>query len=188
LDNNNIRTFISVDVTNNDAIQELQHKLSFHAKWNSLKIKPVEKQNLHFSIIFLGQIDLETVNKIKCRLSGLQFEPIRIIYTGLGVFPSHDFARIIWIGTDEEGRKKLIGLAEKVISSIRDIGFIPDKPFTPHVTLFRLKAGKLRIGNMLSEYNDMTFGSDVIDKIHLKRSELTTSGPIYSDLFTVYAI
>jgi 2'-5' RNA ligase len=39
----------------------------------------------------------------------------------------------------------------------------------------------------LSKYNDETFGPDVINKVHLKRSELTPAGPIYSDIFTVYA-
>jgi 2'-5' RNA ligase len=39
----------------------------------------------------------------------------------------------------------------------------------------------------LSEYDRITFGSEIIDKVHLKRSDLTSSGPVYTDIFTVNA-
>jgi 2'-5' RNA ligase len=39
---------------------------------------------------------------------------------------------------------------------------------------------------MLRKYNDISFGSDLIDRIHIKKSQLTQSGPIYSVIFTVY--
>jgi 2'-5' RNA ligase len=41
--------------------------------------------------------------------------------------------------------------------------------------------------SILSRYEDKTFGSDVVRKICLKQSKLTYSGPVYSDIFTVYA-
>jgi 2'-5' RNA ligase len=71
---------------------------------------------------------------------------------------------------------------------MEDIDFRPDKPFTPHMTLFRVKTGRLKITTeLLSEYNSMTFGSEIINKVHLKRSDLTSTGPIYTDIFTVNA-
>jgi RNA 2',3'-cyclic 3'-phosphodiesterase len=65
---------------------------------------------------------------------------------------------------------------------------MPDKPFTPHMTLFRIKKGKLKITTkLLSEFDHLSFGSDIINKVHLKQSDLTSSGPIYTDIFTVNA-
>jgi 2'-5' RNA ligase len=39
---------------------------------------------------------------------------------------------------------------------------------------------------MLAKYEDLKFGSDFIDRFHLKKSQLTQTGSIYSDMLTVY--
>ena len=182
----NVRSFISVDVSIKDTISELQNKLLMEEEWNTQQFKPVEKQNLHFSIIFLGEITPEVIGIVMSRLSGLRFQPFRVVYKGLGVFPSATYARVLWMGTDLEGGKKLTDLSQKVVSSIKDVGITPDKPFIPHVTLFRLKDGKLRAENMLTKYSNTSFGSDLVDRIHLKKSQLTQTGPIYSSMFTIY--
>ena len=180
--------FIAVDISSKDNIEKLQHKLQISAGWNTLLLKPVSKQSFHFTLIFLGEVTINTIDKIKTNLSEIQFEPIKITYTGIGGFPNSNAARVIWMGVDAEGGRKLVGLAEKVRSKMKDIDFRPDKPFTPHMTLFRVKTGRLKIATkLLSEYNSMTFGSEVIDKVHLKKSDLTSTGPIYTDIFTVNA-
>ena len=180
--------FIAVDVSSKENIEKLQHRLQISAGWNTLLLKPVSKESFHFTLIFLGEVAINTVEKIKTILSEIQFEPIKVTYTGIGGFPNSNASRVIWMGVDAEGGKKLVGLAEKVRSKMKDMDFRPDKPFTPHMTLFRVKTGRLKItSKLLSEYNGMTFGSEVINKVHLKRSDLTSTGPIYTDIFTVNA-
>jgi RNA 2',3'-cyclic 3'-phosphodiesterase len=180
------RSFISVDVSIKDNISELQNKIMLEEDWKMRQVKPVESQNLHFCIIFLGNITPMAIELLKSRLSCIIFQPFRVVYKGLGVFPNTKDARIVWMGTDIEGGKKLTNLSQKVTASIQDVAFIPDKPFIPHVTLFRIKNGILRTENMLTKYKELSFGSDFIERIHLKRSQLTPSGPIYSDIYTVY--
>jgi 2'-5' RNA ligase len=180
----NIRSFVSVDVSIKDKISELQNRIIKEEDWRMHQVKPVEKQNLHFSIFFLGEISSETVGILKSRLSDLIFQPFTVTYMGLGVFPSADKPRTIWMGTDAEGGKKLKNLSQMVVTSIKDV-VKPDKPFIPHVTLFRIKNGRLRADNMLRKYKDISFGSDLIDRIYIKKSELTQSGPIYSVMYTV---
>jgi 2'-5' RNA ligase len=183
---NGVRTFIAVDVSNKNGIEILQKELMEITRWNIQEIKPVEKQNFHFTLAFLGTVNLDTIDKIKAKLLELQFKSINVTYTGVGGFPSSNFARVIWIGVDEEGRKRLSSLAELVISKMAEIGFLL-KPFIPHMTIFRIKRGNSKLESIFSKYNDKTFGRDVIDKVQLKRSDLTPAGPIYSDIFTVYA-
>ncbi|MDQ3838974.1 MAG: RNA 2',3'-cyclic phosphodiesterase [Thermoproteota archaeon] len=180
-----IRSFLSIDVSITDKISELQNKIMSEWKWDIRQIKPVEKQNLHFSLVFLGEISPNSLEKLKLKLVNFKFESFRIAYTGLGVFPNIQNARVIWMGADPDGREKLIRLSKSVVDSIRDIGFVPDKPFIPHVTLFRLKDTRLRVQNMLRKYDNVSFGSDLVNRIILKGSELTRSGPIYSDIFIV---
>jgi RNA 2',3'-cyclic 3'-phosphodiesterase len=186
--NNSNRIFIAADASSKDTIEKLQYKVQMSAGWNSQLLKPVSKQSFHFTLIFLGEVIIESIDMIKTKISEIKFEPIKITYSGIGGFPNSNAARVIWIGVDAEGDRKLTDLAEKVRSKMKEIGFMPDKPFTPHMTLFRIKTGKLKITTkLLSEYDHISFGSDIINKVHLKRSDLTSSGPIYTDIFTVNA-
>jgi RNA 2',3'-cyclic 3'-phosphodiesterase len=184
--NNSSRIFIAADASSKDIIEKLQYKIQMSAGWNSQLLKPVSKQSFHFTLIFLGEVTIETIDIIKTKIAGIKFEPIKITYNGIGGFPNSNAARVIWIGVDAEGGRKLTDLAEKVRSKMKEIGFMPDKPFIPHMTLFRIKTGKLKITTKLSsEYDHISYGSDIINKVHLKRSDLTSSGPIYTDIFTV---
>ena len=185
---NNMRAFIAVDVSNTLAIEKLQHELVADGGWTPEQIRPVKNQNLHFTLIFLGNIRLEIIDEIKIIISEIQFEPIKITFTGIGGFPHHNFARVVWVGVDENGNQRLVSLAEQVVIKLSEIGFTPDKPFTPHLTVFRVKGGSLKIRTeILDKYGKKDFTSDIIDKVHLKRSDLTPSGPIYTNIYTVHA-
>lgn len=181
-----MRTFVSVDVSIKDIINELQNKIAMEEEWRTAQVRPVERQNLHFTLVFLGEISSATTDILKAQLSSLEFQPFSVTYKGLGVFPNSANPRIVWMGTDIEGGEKLMNLYQKVTACIRDAGLTPDKPFIPHVTLFRIKYRGPKMFKMLARYKDLKFGSDFIDRLHLKRSQLTQCGSIYSDMLTVY--
>jgi RNA 2',3'-cyclic 3'-phosphodiesterase len=182
-----MRTFIAVDISNKNAIENLQQELSDAAGWRANEVRAVKKENLHFTVIFLNEVDPVTIEKIKNKLSEINFEPIKISFSSVGGFPSSNLANVIWVGVDEEGKRKLISLAESVTSKMKDIGFTPDKQFTPHMTIFRIKRRKLRLDQILTTYSAKTFGDDTIEKLCLKVSTITRHGPSYSNIFTVHA-
>ena len=70
---------------------------------------------------------------------------------------------------------------------MEQIGFKPDKQFKPHLTLFRVKRPIGNIEEYLGKHSDLIGGSEIIDKIHIKKSELFPSGPVYSNILTVFA-
>ena len=182
-----IRSFIALEINNKQALEKLQLELSEVPYLRYHEAKPVKSENLHFTVIFLDELDLPTIEKIKNQLSELTFQPIKITYRGLGAFPNPNFANVIWVGIEEEGKNKIISLADSVISKLKEIGFRPDKPFTPHMTIFRAKKGKLSVNKILSNYSTKCLGDDVIQKLSLKSSSLTPQGPVYSDIFVVHA-
>jgi 2'-5' RNA ligase len=185
----NIRAFIALDVSNTSGIEKLQQELAYESGWGRNEASPIKNQNLHFTLIFLGDIRLDSISKIQNKLSELQFEPIKITFTGIGGFPSSNLPRVVWVGVDADGSKKLTSLAEQVVTKMSELGVRQDKPFTPHLTIFRLKSRNLKLGTeLLYKYGKKEFGSYVGDKIHLKRSDLTPSGPIYSNIFTVNSV
>jgi 2'-5' RNA ligase len=181
-----MRAFIAVDVSN-VAIVKLQNDILSTAEWNPRDVKPVEPHNFHFTVIFLGEISDHDVDRIKEMLAGFQFEPFTISYTGIGAFPNPAHARVIWVGVDSEGAQKLTALANDVVAKMSELGFKPDKPFSAHITLLRAKGRPVSASYISSKYQAGTFGSNRIDKVHLKKSELTRSGSKYSNIYTVEA-
>jgi len=181
-----MRAFVAVEGSS-IAIAKLQKEILSTMGWNPRDVKPVEPHNFHFTLIFLGEITDHDVDTIKEKLAGFQFEPFTITYTGIGAFPMPAHARVIWVGVDPKGVQKLTSLANEVVAKMSEIGFKADKPFSAHMTFIRAKGRPIGASYIPSKYQGITFGSDRIDKVHLKKSELKQSGPIYSNVYTVEA-
>ena len=173
-----MRAFVAVEISNNDvldSIKKIQNKIDIEAK-------PVNLENLHFTLQFLGEITDEISKKVIDALNTIEFSSFKINLKGVGVFPKPKFPRVVWIGIDENGGKMLIQLAKKVGKVLEPLGFSPDKPFKPHITIFRIKK---KVGDITKELDDQKmadFGIQKIISFKLKKSELTSTGPIYSDL------
>jgi 2'-5' RNA ligase len=173
-----MRTFIAVEISNQhalDSIKKLQSNLKISAK-------PVDVQNMHFTLMFLGEITEEMAQKVQARLKTIEFESFDVSFEGVGVFPKPSFPRVIWVGTDKGGGEKLVSLAKTVEKSLTPLGFHSDKPFSPHVTIFRVKNRINNITDELTKYSTAKFGIQKINELKFKKSVLTPTGPIYSDL------
>lgn len=153
----------------------------------SLRAKPVSASQLHFTLMFLGEINEVMLDSIKGKLADMKFDPIDVTYTGVGAFPSFKSPRVIWIGVDSSSAPRLIQLAKDVETRLNSLGFRNDKPFTPHITLFRVK-DRIKDATHLMEYKDRNFGGDVLGEVKVKKSDLTPTGPSYSDLFTIRSV
>jgi RNA 2',3'-cyclic 3'-phosphodiesterase len=183
-----MRSFVAVDVSSLEIVKLQNEIMSTTAGWTLREVKPVEPQNFHFTLIFLGEIsDHHDIDKIKEKLAELQFERFTLTYNGIGAFPNPASARVVWVGLDPEGSQKLTSLADEVTVKMSKLGFKADKPFSPHMTFLRAKGKPVRLSDICAKYQGRTFGSDLVDMVHLKKSELTPSGPIYSNIYTVEA-
>ena len=178
-----MRTFIAAEINEEQVLTSIK-KIQSDLK---IKAKPVSPNNIHFTLLFLGEISEEMSKKVQNALGSIEFSPFEVIFEGLGAFPKPKFPRVIWVGTDENGGAKLKDLAKKVEEKLSPLGFRSDKPFKPHITIFRIKN---RIGDISDELNNIdasSLGIQKISEIKLKKSELTPNGPIYSDLQVVKA-
>ena len=178
-----MRVFVAIEISNNNiinAIKEFQKGVNIDAK-------PVELKNLHFTLQFLGEISEEITQKIIQSLKTIEFSSFDVNLKEIGVFPKPKFPRVIWIGTDEVGGNMLIQLSKKVEKVLEPLGFFSDKPFKPHITVFRIKKKIGDISGEMENYKMIDFGIQKVSNIKLKKSVLTTNGPIYSDLVEVTA-
>ena len=178
-----MRTFVAVEIQNStvlDSITKFQSDLN-------IKAKAVSKENMHFTLLFLGEIAEEIVPKIMEALKSITFSPIQISFIGVGAFPNPRFPRVIWIGVDETAGQNLVKLAKQVEEKLGPLGFKSDKPFKPHLTIFRIKNNVGDISKELDKLKTIQLGRDTITELKFKKSILTPSGPIYTDLQVIKA-
>jgi 2'-5' RNA ligase len=178
-----MRIFVAIEITDKkvvESIAKFQNKIHISAK-------PVESNNFHFTLQFLGEVSEKNTREIIQILDTIKFSSFDVNLKGVGTFPKMKSPRVIWIGTDEHGGKLLVELSKKIRELLGSLGFFSDKPFKPHITVFRIKK---KIGDLscdLKSIMDTDFGMQKICSVKLKKSELTSSGPIYSDLMEIKA-
>ncbi len=178
-----MRTFVAVEICNEstlNAIAKLQSELK-------IKAKPVSKENMHFTLLFLGEILDDMVPKIMKSLGSVSFNPIEMKLIDVGAFPNPRSPRVVWIGVDKDAAKNLVELAVQVEEKLRPLGFRSDKPFKPHLTIFRIKDRMNDISHELNKFRSVEVGHETISELKFKKSILTPTGPIYSDLQVVKA-
>ncbi len=119
--------------------------------------------------------------------SGWNLGDVKLVEPRNFPFPKPSYARVVWVGIDSDGAQKLTCLANDITSRMFELGFRADKPFSAHMTFIRSRDRPINASYICAEYKGKTFGSDRIDKINLKKSELTPSGPIYSNVYSIEA-
>lgn len=179
-----MRIFVAIEISDVkiiESIKKIQEKINVNAK-------PTKAQNLHFTLQFLGEASEEKISQISKGLHSIEFSSFDIDLKGLGVFPKPKAPRIIWIGVDNNNGKKMLNqLAKKVEKVLTPLGFPAEKSLKPHITIFRIKKKTEDITRELEQYNMTEFGVQKVTSIKLKKSDLTSNGPIYSDLTEVKA-
>ena len=178
-----MRVFVAIEICSNEIINLIS---KFQSEIN-INAKPVEPHNLHFTLQFLGDISQDIAEKVMISLNSIKFSSFMINFKGIGVFPKLKFPRVVWVGTDENGGNPLIELAKKVEKALIPLGFSVDKPFKPHITVFRIKNKIGDISKELDKFKSIDFGTQEITGFKLKQSVLSSKGPVYSDLMEIKA-
>lgn len=149
-----------------------------------IKAKFIERKNLHITIKFIGEVNVNDINDIIERLNDVKANtiPFNIEYRGMGAFPKPYDPRIIWIGGDSQS---LLILANKIDKELHKVGVKKEqRPFSSHITVARVKMTykKNDVKDIILANKDQTYGKQSVDRFYLKKSELTPSGPIYSNV------
>lgn len=178
-----MRAFVALEVSEApvlDALESLQREL----RATGADIKLVERENLHFTIKFLGEISEQEAGEVDRRLKSLHVPGAAVRLSGVGAFPGLGRPRVIWAGLGPGGAELLGPLGESVISALRGIGQEERRPFEPHITLARVRSGKnlAQLASFLRTRSGADFGEIAVKEIRFKSSLLRPSGPVYSDL------
>lgn len=150
-------------------------------------VRWVGDEGLHLTLKFFGEVALERLEVIEeaLRFAGQDTLPLPLRLGELGAFPSRHHPRILYLGLD--GPQALELLRDRLERGGEAIGFPPEgTPFSPHVTLGRLREGQRYPARALEEH-DRSFerASFTGDQIVLYESILTPRGPRYEPRLTL---
>jgi len=176
-----MRTFISIDVSGElkdkvfDAIKRLE-KTGASVKW-------VEKDNLHITLKFLGEVQEKDINgSVKAVSSALKgFREFEMEFEGTGTFPGGADPRVVWVGA-KAGAQKAKDLALIIDAALSKIGFKKeDREFRSHLTIGRVRDRKnlSSLNTELEKMKNENFGKTMIDKVNIMKSTLSPKGPAY---------
>jgi len=181
-----VRSFVSIDLEDQQVLSRIGSILS------SLKAlggdsKPVEEDNIHLTLKFLGNVSAPRLAEVKSSLQQLAFPSFTAEIKGAGAFPNLKHMNVVWVGVNE-GWTLIEQIYEQVEKLLSSLGFSREnRPFSPHITIARVRSGRKRdeIANFLQHLSDESFGTITVDKVRLKQSILSSSGPKYSTLLEV---
>jgi 2'-5' RNA ligase len=183
-----IRAFIAIELS--PEIHRCLDQVSAELKQrlNHVPVRWVPVDNIHLTLKFLGDVSVANLEMLKKMLkkeinSHGSFE---ISIGELGAFPSIRRPRVIWIGV--EAPSELNALQRAIEVETARLGYAPDnRPFSPHLTLGRVARNAnsedlRRISNVLANYTVGFLGATRVCSVHLFRSDLSTTGAVYTSL------
>lgn len=172
-----VRVFIALELPEGvrQEIEKIQKSLP------EFEGKLTEKENLHLTLKFLGEIDEEKLVKVKTQLGKVRSRKFQAELSELGVF-TPSFLKIAWIEI-----KNCDGLQKEIDNKLGDL-FKPEKRFMSHLTIARIKKADRK--TFLNELGNIQFNKRkfLIDKFYLKKSTLAEKGPIYETILEVKLI
>jgi 2'-5' RNA ligase len=178
------RGFIAVEVASSERLEDFSRAV----KATDAPLKMVNLDIIHVTLKFLGDTDEalipEIENVMKDSVAGI--EPFTVKIKGTGAFPNMNRISVVWAGM--ENAEALGRIAEKLSKNLEPLDFKPEKKrFSPHVTIARVKGGrnKDKLVEAIRSYEDVSFSETTVERVILKKSVLTPSGPIYSDVVSV---
>ena len=178
-----MRAFIAIDLPEGirNRIGELQEEL----KQCKVNVKFVEKENLHVTLLFLGERAASEVNAAAETLSRCagSCEPFTLSLQGAGYFGKGNHITTLWVGI-AEGNAKLRELTETIARELHITQ--KGREFHPHVTMGRVRSGRNKeaLLHKLSSLEDVKVGEVEVTQLTLKQSTLTPQGPLYADIHT----
>ncbi len=183
-----VRTFLAIDLPNEvkDHLLTLQNSL----KQAKADVRWVKKDLMHLTMRFLGEVAPDMLPMIgeAASIATNGLETFELKTSNLGVFPNLRRPRVIWVGL--AGKINLLNLLkEKLDNNLLQIGFPKeDRPFSPHLTLGRIKSGKniSKLSQMIIEQDKLSINQKIISfkvkELLVYKSVLSPSGPSYTIL------
>ena len=131
-------------------------------------------ENLHLTLVFLGECDAEQTTAAKTAMDEVIFEPFDLAIERIGRF-KRDGGDIFWAGVREN--KALSDLQQKLTYCLRSKGFkLEKRKYSPHITLGR------DVVTDVAPHPIEPFG-ELVSQIDLMKSERINGKLTYTSIY-----
>jgi 2'-5' RNA ligase len=180
-----LRTFIAValDAFTHDRLVGLQGRLAE----TGVPVKWVEPDNLHITLLFLGEVDAREVPAVcgaveqACR----GVAPFAMTLAGTGAFPNVRRPRTLIVRV-AEGADEMRALHDAIEAPLLELGCYrrEERTYTPHLTLGRVKgqAAAEPLAAAIKQFERWQGGQTQVREVKVLSSELRPQGPEYTVL------
>lgn len=138
------------------------------------------RENLHLTLVFLGELNPDRVGAIKSAMNRVDGRAFRLSISGFGKFKRRG-GDIHWAGVEKS--PDLVAIQKQLVSELDKAGFIlEDREYSPHLTLgreVRLLDPSADLYAALTDDNmEMT-----VSRISLMKSERIAGRLVYSEVY-----
>lgn len=182
-----MRLFIAIDIDDEEVCYKAYTIQRLLVDSGVIGTYPSRDQ-LHITLKFLGETPEYKLSSINASLSKISVDgEVLLRISGVGAFPSLKRPRVVFL--DVDGNDKLYSLQSTIEKEMVKLGFRKeDRPFKPHITIYRVKRPWTWKDSLSRELSSIDIGKTLsINEFKLKESVLTSSGPIYKDIY-VYSL
>lgn len=186
---NLLRAFIAVEIPHEmreavgKATTPLQKEIGSIVRW-------VPMENMHLTLKFLGDVSPTNVEMLSemLRAEADMFHCFDLRLSGLGSFPNLKRPRVIYVGI--QAPPTLDALQRGVEAAARRLGYeSEERRFSAHLTIGRVKQNvtateQQTIRRALEAARIDLLGTARVDSVHLYKSDLKSSGSIYTRLYS----
>ena len=197
-----IRAFLAVELSHElraqlaTVQQELTRSIEPEMK-RDRRISWAQPASIHLTIKFLGDMDEQVIDPLRAALEqaiGSRLA-VNVPLERLGAFPRPQSPRVLWVGPSENWERgteakrvaEIHGAIEQACEGLR---FLREtRPFSPHLTLARIKVGERQVGIALAKGGvldrPLSLGSLAVESVVLMKSELKPTGSVYTKRWDV---
>lgn len=180
-----IRTFIGIHVGEEirARLVSLQEQLAIIES----DVKWVEPENLHLTLLFLGEVDQrETIDICRAAQKAIQDMPAFVVSVeAVGCFPNIRRPRTLWVGVGK-GADEVCAVHDAIEKPLLEMGNYrrETRGYTPHVTLGRVKSvhPNDELAKTLQKHQTWSAGEVSVDDVCVMSSVLGSEGPTYTVL------
>ena len=179
-----LRAFLAIDLPG--SLRPVLSRVQDELKKSGADVRWVPVGNVHITLKFFGQIpeaQVEPIVEAAGRIARAQV-PFSLKVTQAGAFPTVNNPRVVWLGVGGD-LAVMGGFFRKLEEAFAALGFPPEgRPFTPHLTLGRVKSptNRVDLSRRLTALPPVESETFQVNEVILYRSNLSPQGATYSPL------
>jgi len=181
-----VRTFLALPLP--ASLRSYLFELPRHITNSQDKINWVRSENIHITLIFLGDTDPDRIIQQGHLIRDVinRKNAIKMGITDTGIFPHANDPRVLWVGSAPDDPAAFKSLTLDLRELMKELGYqLDNRPSQAHITLGRVKTisrnSAFTHDFLATEVRHIQF---VADEVKWYKSTLTPAGAVYEELET----